>query len=130
MKNGITVVSNLDGVDKMLKKRGLEPNGKVQQVLAHEVARNCDPYVPMQEGILKNTRIVENDGVIYQGPYARYQYHGKLMIGRAPKKLTDKDLTYHGAPQRGPFWDKRMWKDKGNGIVDRIAKAAGGIPSK
>ncbi len=127
MNSKMTVVTNLDDVGTMLRKRGLELNGRVQKLFTNEVARYADPYVPMQQGILKNTRIIEDDGIIYNQPYARYQYYGKVMVGRAPKKLTGRNLTYHGAPKRGAFWDRRMWADKKNVIMDKIAKEAGGI---
>ena len=124
----MTVMANLDDAGTMLRKRGLEPSGRIQKLFTNEVARLADPYVPMQQGILKNTRIIEDDGIIYNQPYSRYHYRGKLMVGRAPKKLTDKDMTYHGAPKRGPYWDKRMWADKKSVILAGIAKEAGGIP--
>ena len=126
------VVTNLEDVGTMLKKRGLEPGGKVQRLFTNEVARYSNAYAPMQSGILKNTHNItpDGDGIIYNTPYARYQYHGKVMIGRAPKKLTDKDLTYHGAHKRGAFWEKRMWKDKKSIIMDSIAKTAGGTVGK
>ncbi|HWQ76557.1 MAG TPA: minor capsid protein [Syntrophomonas sp.] len=130
MTSGMTVVTNLDNIDTMLKKRGLEPSGRVQKLLTDEVARYMDKYVPMQQGILKNTRIIEEDSITFIQPYSRYHYYGKLMVGRAPKELTDKDMTYHGAPTRGPFWDRRMWQDKGSIIMDKIAKAAGGKAEK
>lgn len=126
------VITNLDDVGSMLRKRGLEPSGRVQRLFTNEVARHSDPYVPAQSGILKNTHIItpDGDGIIYNSPYARYQYYGKVMVGRAPKQLTDRDITYRGAPKRGAFWDKRMWKDKKSVIMDSIAKAAGGKAEK
>jgi hypothetical protein len=48
------------------------------------------------------------------------------MVGKAPKIVTDRDLTYHGAPKRGAFWFERMKKDKGQQILDKAAKIVGG----
>ena len=42
------------------------------------------------------------------------------------KVVTGRDLRYHGAPKRGKLWDKRMWADKKNKILNDVAKAAGG----
>ena len=99
---------------KILKSRGLGSDNGVQKYLASEVKRFCDPYVPMQQGLLKNQTTIAADGsqLIYTQPYAHYQYVGKVMAGRAPKSYTGDDLTYHGAPMRGPQWDKRMLADK------------------
>ena len=112
------VVTNLDDVSTMLKKRGLEPNGRVQKLFTTMCAKEMDPYVPMQQGILKNTRIIGTDSVTYNSPYAKFQYYGKVMIGVKSrsayadkgerKVVTDRNLKYHGAPKRGKLWDKRM----------------------
>ena len=130
------VVTNLDDVGTMLKKRGLEPSGRVQKLFTATCAKEMDPYIPMQQGILKNTRQIGTDKVTYNSPYAKFQYYGKLMLGVETrsayakkgerKVVTDKDLKYNGAPKRGKLWDKRMWADKKNKILNDIAKSAGG----
>ena len=129
-------VFNMDDAGTILRKRGLEPNGRIQQMFTARCAAEMDPYVPMRQGILKITRIIDADSVTYNTPYARFQYYGKVMVGIESrsayakpgerKVVTDKDLQYHGAPMRGPFWDKRMWADKKMKILDDIARAAGG----
>lgn len=106
----------------VLKGRGLGPSNGVQKHLASEVKRFCDPYVPMQQGMLKNLSVIAADGsqITYIVPYAHYQYYGKVMVGRAPKKYTGADLDYHGGPTRGPQWDKRMMADKSGDIVKSV----------
>jgi hypothetical protein len=100
-------------VPKILNSRGLGGNHKAQKHLASEVARFCDPYVPMQQGFLKNQYTIAADGsqLVYTQPYAHYHYYGEVMAGRAPKKYTGKKLKHHGA-NRGAMWDKRMLADK------------------
>lgn len=107
---------------KILRSRGLGGDNSVQRFLASEVKRLCDPYVPMQQGALKNQTTIASDGsqLIYTQPYAHYQYYGKVMAGRAPKKYTGDDLTYHGAPMRGPEWEKRMLADKSKDLENSI----------
>lgn len=99
---------------EILKNLGLGGSDKVQKYLASQVKRLCDPYVPMQQGLLKNNATIAGDGssIVYNQPYAHYQYYGEVMAGRAPKQYTGKKLTYHGAPMRGPQWEKRMLADK------------------
>lgn len=99
---------------QILKKRGLGGDNRARIYLASEVKRLCDPYVPMQRGILKNTAVTAADGssITYIQPYAHYQYYGEAMAGRAPKKYSGKPLHYNGGPMRGPRWDKRMLADK------------------
>jgi hypothetical protein len=132
----MTVVFNMDSAAEILRRRGLEPNGRIQRMFTARCAAEMDPYVPMQQGVLKNTRIIDVDSVTYNMPYARFQYYGKVMVGEKSrsayaklgerKVVIDKDLQHHGAPKRGPFWDKRMWADKKMKILDDIARAAGG----
>lgn len=132
----MTVVFNMDGAETMLRKRGLEKDGRIQRMFTVRCAAEMDPYVPMQQGPLKNTRIITPDSVTYNMPYARFQYYGKVMVGEKSrsayaklgerKVVIDKDLQHHGAPKRGPFWDKRMWADKKYKIVNDVAVAAGG----
>lgn len=134
----MTVVTNLDDLGTMLRKRGLEPDGRVQRMFTARCAAEMDPYVPMRQGTLKNTRRIEADSVTYLGPYARFHYHGKVMVGVLSrsayakpgerKEVIDKDLQHHGAPKRGPFWDRRMWQEKKNKIIADVARAAGGRP--
>ena len=120
------IKTKLDSQAVMQKRRGLNPLGKVQKQLTSEVARHLDGYVPMQSGRLKNDKTVRVDSITYRAPYAHYHYIGLLRIGKAPKQLTDRPMKYHGAPRRGPYWDKRMWQDKRATIMRTVAKLAGG----
>ncbi len=139
------IIANIDAA-KILKHRGLQPNGPVQQMFTHECAKAMDHYVPMQTGTLKNTRFIGVNYVKYTQPYARYQYHGVLYVdpqtglgcfydhktGRAwsrkgvRKVPSDRDLTYHGAPMRGKQWDIRMWADHKCRLMQMVARACGG----
>ena len=123
-------VKNYIDSNKLLKKLGLGSDNSVQRYMCSEVARFCDPYVPMQQGILKNTTSMASDGseLIYTAPYAHYQYYGEVMAGRAPKHYTGDSLTYHGA-MRGKEWDKRMMADKSKDLersIELFIKRRGG----
>ena len=109
---------------KILASRGLGSSNKAQKYVASEVVRLSDPYVPMQQGMLKNQRTIASDGsyIVYTQPYAHYQYYGKVMAGRAPKKYTGDDLTYNGAPMRGARWTERMFADKRAEIESNVEK--------
>lgn len=96
----------------ILGRCGIGNNG-LRKYLASRVKMRSDPYVPMQSGTLKNNAQVAADGsmVIYNQPYAHYQYNGQVMAGRAPKHYTGEPLTYSGGPMRGAEWEKRMLAD-------------------
>ena len=114
---------------KIMRSRGLGGDHRAQVFLASEVKRLSDPYVPMQQGLLKNQAVVASDGstLTYTQPYAHYQYYGKVMVGRAPKKYTSKDLNYHGGPMRGPQWEKRMLADKSKELAKNVKEYIGGL---
>ena len=107
---------------KIMAARGLGSSNKVQKYLASEVVRLSDPYVPMQQGYLKNQRQMASDGsqIVYTQPYAHYQYYGEVMAGRAPKQYTGRKLTYNGAPMRGARWTERMLADKRDEIEKNV----------
>lgn len=128
---------------QILESRGLGASRAAQRYLASEVKRFCDPYVPFAQGTLKNSAIIAGDGstITYPGPYAHYQYEGKAMgpnipiiqggqltgfFSRGPKRYTGADLQYHGAPMRGPQWDKRMLADKSEELAQSLANYVGG----
>lgn len=103
----------MNSANQIIKNHGLDENGFVTKFLRDEVERLSDPYVPMLNGGLKNNKSYPNNHSIkYNSPYARYQYYGKVMVGKPPKQVTDKDLQYSGAPKRGMEWDKRMMNDR------------------
>lgn len=124
--NGVTVVIQMDNTQRILARRGLESGGKCQKWLTHEIRRLSDPYVPMQSGTLKNTAIEGDDYILYNVPYARYQWGGAVMAGSPPKRTTNKALTYNGAPKRGKQWVLRSWADNGDDIIRGLANQAGG----
>ena len=118
----LSVVSTYD-VSKIAKARGLGGDHGLQKYLAARICLRCDPYVPHRSGPLKNTARINSDGskLIYVQPYANYQYRGKVMgpnvltkhgwrsmAKKGGKFYTGRALSYHGAPMRGPEWDKRM----------------------
>ena len=124
--------------------KGVDIKGPVQMFFANEVMRKADPYVPMGSGVLKNSaRVVDGgEAIEYSTPYARYHWYGKLMVdpiigkgafhdpisGRfwsrpnTPKVLTDRDMSYQGAPMRGPMWVDRMWLTEKESILSSVSQ--------
>lgn len=131
----------IDSTDNLLKKRGLEPMGKVQKFIDQECIRLMAPYTPFRAGILEKSATIGTvigSGEINQiTPYARFQYYGKVMVSaitgspwasRGEKKiLTDKDLQYDTSrhPLAGKMWFERMKSDKKNQILEGARKVAG-----
>lgn len=110
----INVETTLLPVKTIIEKHGLDDNGRVTIFLRNEVERFCDPYVPMNTGVLKNTKYNPNiRSIKYISPYAHYMYKGKVAVGASKPKgvkrtISNKDIKYQGSPTRGAEWDKRM----------------------
>lgn len=126
-KNG-TIVAEL----KWKPGFGSEYSAKYNQAqmfVDSEVLRLCDPLTPMRSKALILSGTLATDvgsGLVqYNAPYAKYHYYGKLMVGPAPKKLTEIDLTYEGAPQRGAFWFERMKANDAKAILKGAGKIVG-----
>ena len=102
---------------------------QAQSFVDSEVLRLCDPLTPLRSKALILSGTLATDvgsGLVqYNAPYARYHYYGKLMVGPAPKKLTEIDLTYEGAPQRGAFWFERMKANDAKAILKGAGKIVG-----
>lgn len=142
MGNKVTI--KLDRADVILAKRGFQKGGKAYVALLSELKRVSDPYVPMDTGMLKDTKvhvIIEKCQLVYDGPYARYLFYGKVMGPNFPikkggrlegfyspskKKLTGRKLKYAGAPKRGSFWATRAWADHKGDILRNVAIVSGG----
>lgn len=118
-------------LQKSLASRGIEAHGRAQKFLDEEVLKTSEPYVPMDTGALKksgiNGTVIGSGKLVYNSPYARYQYYGKLMVGKAPKTLTNIPLQYHsGDSRRGAFWFERAKADHLESWIRKTAQAVGG----
>ena len=84
----IDVTFKLPEAGAMMKKLGLDQRGEVQRVIAEEALGLCDSIVPFRSGMLKQSGHVENNGecIVWNQPYARYQYYGMLMVDPQYKK--------------------------------------------
>ena len=79
---------------------------KAEKILAVQVMKDTDKYVPALTGSLSQKTHIENGNtIVYPGPYARFLYYGKVMIYEptgstwAPrfehKVVIDRDLVMH-----------------------------------
>jgi len=89
---------------------GIEPNGRVQKFFTNACYKHMDKYVPMDEGNLRTNVSIEGNLIIYESPYASYQYYGK----RKDKTYVVKNYT---TPGTGPYWNKRMWSAEKEDVI-------------
>ena len=113
-----TVKIKMDSTQKILLKRYLNQNGDAQVKFTKECAKAMNNYVPFKTGRLKDMMItLESNRIIYSAPYAAKNYYTNKGNGKQGTKL---------GGLRGKYWDKRMWTDKGDSIVQTIANFVGG----
>ncbi len=119
----------LDGLEAILRRRGLQDRGPVQTYIDSEVLRLCDPRAPLDRGPLKNSGPQQTDigsgQVVYQTPYARRHYYNQPLTDSLGRRYGP--ATFQGAPMRGSHWFERM-KDEGGreAILNGAAQIAGG----
>lgn len=108
-------------VNTIVNRLGVGRRGDVQLFVTHTVNRRITRYMPYRTGVLatKSKYIKSPTEIEVVSPYARYQYYGKVMVGRSPKVATGKDLVYTKTknPLAGPFWDKRLLAAEGKQIA-------------
>lgn len=121
----------MNDTNKILKDHGMQENGAVTKWLRDTVDRFCDPYVPMESGMLKkNSKTYpSNHEIKYTSPYAHYMYKGQLMVGPTgssyartgeKKHYVGKLLKFQGAPKRGGEWEKRMMNDRRKDVIKSV----------
>ncbi len=70
----------------------IQAGSMAEHILAVQVAKDTEPFVPALTKSLVNRTQVIGGTVIYPGPYARYLYFGKVMVdeqGRGPRRFVD-----------------------------------------
>lgn len=108
----------MNPTSKIVAHLGLDPNGKVQKFFTSECAKAMYDFVPMRNGDLRDY-IIEGNYIIYNQPYARYQYYGMRNDGSHV-------VQNYTTPGTGTYWDKKMVTSKLPDIINEIQKRFGG----
>ena len=121
------------------------PKGIVKRILTDDVKlyantrlhAYCDPYVPMDSGILSQNVEITKDYVHYKSPYAHYQYEGKEYGPNYPITEGGEVTGWYSPPQKHPtgralnystdkhplatdHWERAMAVAKGQQLADDI----------
>ncbi|MDD6658466.1 MAG: minor capsid protein [Eubacteriales bacterium] len=126
-----TIELNTMKASDFVEMAGIGQSNEAQRFFCNELLRLSVPYTPFQNGVLMASAYVASSGdeIVYNTPYARYLWYGKLMVDpitnkgaffnpnygfwsrpNTPKVLTDRNLNFTGAPMRGPFWVFRAYE--------------------
>lgn len=142
-KPSFTATYEMQPIQEILKKRGLGRNGAVQMQLTRIVNNRITAYMPYRTGVLatKLKRVVSPQSILIEGPYARYQYYGEIMVDpvtgaagfqlkdgtwrsrkNVPKVRSGRDIHYDKTknPQAGPYWDRRLVAAERDVIVEEL----------
>ena len=76
---GIKISVHTDGFDAV-KEAIAKACTRAEHVLAEQIKKDTQPFVPMLTGSLTQRTRVDGSAVIYPGPYARFLYYGKVMV--------------------------------------------------
>jgi hypothetical protein len=95
------------------KHLGINADGRVQKFFTQTCAIHMDKYVPMYKGNLRDYTI-EGNQIIYDQPYAEYQYYG---ISKTGKKLVYSPLKH---PLATSYWDRTMVTNEMSDIVKEV----------
>lgn len=108
---------------------------QAQWYLGNQVLHDCKPFMPHRTGSQQQRSMVLREGreVVFPGPYARFQYMGKVMVdpetgspwARAgvQKVVTDRPLTYGAG---GPKWFDAAKRAHGEAWIAEVKRIGGG----
>lgn len=127
--SGFTVKVKINSTNKILKDHGLDQDGRAIRFLRDDADRLMNPYIPMDNGILRrNKSYPSNHEIKYISPYAKYQYYRKLMLAKngsswakkgEKKVLTSRNLKYHTSGT-GPKWNELMMQRNKNTLIKDV----------
>lgn len=126
MKNNVKL--KLKPASQIEKRLGIDPGGDVQRFHTQNVLRRITKFMPYRTGNTIKITIAQTDinkpFIVTDTPYAKYLYYGKVMVGPAPKTVTNRDLVYTKTknPQAGPFWDRALVAAEGS-VLQRELQA-------
>ena len=114
-------------------------NDSVMLQVHNLFAKMCDPYVPMDEGVLAQSLEITPNYIRYNTPYAHYQYMGMVYGPSIPiiedgiivgwwsppdkeKYPTGASISYNTSkhPLATKEWDKAMMRDKKDEFVEQV----------
>lgn len=151
--DGTTIALSMKELNQILKDKGLDESGDVQQFHTQNVLRRIKKYMPFLTGATYKITAIQTDirkpMIVTDVPYGKYLFYGKVMVnaktGKGPAlipgvgyrykkgtilKETGRPLEYTRTknPAAGPRWDKALSAAEGAAMaadVERYLKRKG-----
>ena len=135
------ITLQLPSAEQLIKRKGFDSGGHVQQFHTQNVLRRIKRYMPFKTGATYKITVAQTDirkpEIVTDVPYGKYLFKGKVMVdprtGAAgfmtpegwrsrkgcKKVLTDRDLQYTRTknPQAGPHWDRALSANEGKAMA-------------
>ena len=115
---------------KVIKSRiGIETGGPIHKFFTNTVYLHADKYVPFDSGDLASIVTMTTDGqyIIYEVPYAKYQYYGVRKDGTHQINEANRNRSRH--PDATSYWIEKMktaeMDEIANEVQDEIKKRGG-----
>ena len=113
------VIVKLKPDDVIIANFGLNTNGKTQAFFTNTCAKHMDKYVPFDEGILAMYKIPQPDTILYDQPYAEYQWRGERLDGTHKINEANRNRSMH--PLATSNWSQKMWSAEKDDILTEVA---------
>ena len=128
----------MHSIEQIKKDKGLDPGGDVQIFHTQNVLHRILRYMPYDSGMTIKVTIAQTNVrrplIITNTPYARFLYHGKLMVSDVTgspwarkgetKHVVDTPLVYTHTrnAEAGPYWDRALIAAEGAKLVSDLQK--------
>lgn len=146
LPSGTVAYLEMNSVAKILKDKGLNETGDVQQFHTANVLRRIVKYMPYLSGMLIKLTIaqtvIRRPEIVTDAPEAQYLFRGKVMVdprnGAAGfmtpegwrsrkgcvKVRTDRNLKYTKTknPRAGPRWDVALSTNEGKVMAAELQR--------
>lgn len=103
----------IESLEKIKKKLKIDDNGPAQAFMTEVCYKAMDKYVPRRDDNLRTIVDIRTNSIVYESPYASYQYYGERQDN------THKVKNYT-TPGTGPYWDQRMISADMNSVVAQV----------
>ena len=140
LPEGTIAYLEMNKVEKILKNKGLDKAGDVQQFHTANVLRRVKRYMPFVTGMTYKVTVAQTDiskpEIVTNTPYAKYLFYGKKMVDAktlkpgfmtpegwrtrkgSVKVRTNIPLEYNHSKnaQAGPRWDRALTAAEGKAM--------------
>lgn len=147
LPNGMTATLTMKEANEIIRNKGMDKPGDVQQFHTANVLRRIKKYMPFVSGatykITAIQTVIRKPEIVTDVPYGKYLFYGKKMIdprinasgfltpegwrslsGKGVKVLTNEPLNYNRTKNSaaGPRWDRALSAAEGKAMAEDLQR--------